>query len=147
MTTVIKGEVEQGITVVYDGECPFCSRYATMLRLRRSFGPVRLVDARSDDPTALQARRLFDLDEGMAALIAGHWYHGADCVHVLALASGQTTWANWLIGAIFANSRRASILYPFLRFGRNASLALLGRKKLGKAALTPQPVSRRSEDQ
>jgi len=36
------------VTVFYDGECPFCTRYVRLLRLRRAAGTVRLVDLRAD---------------------------------------------------------------------------------------------------
>lgn len=121
----------EGVAVVYDGECPFCSAYVTMLRLREAFGTVALVNARSDDPLAREARARFDLDEGMAARIAGRWYHGADCMHVLALASGRSGLLNRLTGAVFASPRRAAALYPVLRTGRNAALWLLRRRGIG----------------
>ena len=124
------GERGAGVAVVYDGECPFCSRYVAMVRLREAFGEVRLVDARSDEPHARRARALFDMDEGMAALIGGQWYHGADCMNVLALASGPSGAANRAVAAVFADPRRAARLYPFLRAGRNAALRLLGRRPI-----------------
>lgn len=122
--------MNSGLTIVYDGECPFCSRYVAMLRLRNAFGTVRLVDARSDDPIAVAARAEFDMDEGMAARIGGRWYHGADCLNLLAVASSRSGFANRMAAAMFSNPRRARILYPFLRAGRNATLALLGRRKI-----------------
>ena len=121
-----------GVTVVYDGECPFCSRYVAMLRLREAFGVVSLVNARSDEPAAREARALFDLDEGMAARIGGRWYHGAECMNILALASGPSSVLNRMTASIFASPRRAAFLYPFLRTGRNAILVLLGRSKIGE---------------
>ena len=36
--------------LVYDGDCPFCSRYVQYLRLRQAAGPVRLVNAREGGP-------------------------------------------------------------------------------------------------
>lgn len=119
------------VAVVYDGECPFCSRYVTMLRLREALGPVALIDARSGDPLAREAGHRFDLDDGMAVRLAGRWYHGADAMHVLALASGPSTLANRLVASVFGRPRRAALIYPFLRAGRNATLALLGRRGIG----------------
>ena len=60
--------------IVYDGECPFCSQYVKMLRIRESVGTVRLIDARSSDETAIFARGKYDMDQGMAARIGGEWY-------------------------------------------------------------------------
>jgi predicted DCC family thiol-disulfide oxidoreductase YuxK len=125
-------EDQKGVSIVYDGECPFCSRYVELLRLRSAFGRVELIDARSDHPLAQEARSMFDLDEGMAALLAGTWYHGADCMHVLSLASSGSSIVNRGVAAIFTNQRRARALYPWLRTGRNVTLRLLGRQKIHK---------------
>jgi predicted DCC family thiol-disulfide oxidoreductase YuxK len=125
-------EPAEGITIVYDGQCPFCSHYVKMVRLREAFGEVKLVDARSDDPDAREARRLFDLDDGMAARSGGRWYHGADCMNMLSLASGPSSLGNRLIARLFIDRDRSRALYPFLKAGRNLALRLLGRQKINK---------------
>ena len=135
-----------GVTVVYDGECPFCSRYVAMLRLRDAFGAVSLVDARSEAAAAREARALFDLDEGMAARIGGRWYHGAECMNVLALASGPSTLLNRLSARVFSSPRRAALLYPLLRTGRNAVLLLLGRSRIERSVTAERsPEARQTE--
>lgn len=125
-------ETAQGITIVYDGQCPFCSQYVKMVRLREAFGEVRLVDARSNDPEAREARRLFDLDDGMAARSGGRWYHGADCMTMLSLASGRSSLGNRLMARLFADPNRSHALYPFLKSGRNLVLRILGRQKINR---------------
>lgn len=118
--------------LVYDGECPVCSSYVTYIRLRKSVGRVKLVNARAD----AQWRQCitaegFDLDEGMVLIFGGAKYHGADCVHMLALLSTRSGFFNQLNGLIFRRQRLARLIYPILRTGRNTLLRLLGRKKFG----------------
>ena len=36
----------QRASIVYDGDCPFCSRYVKLVRLREALGSVDLVNAR-----------------------------------------------------------------------------------------------------
>lgn len=120
--------------IVYDGECPFCSRYVTMLRIRESVGPIRLIDARSDDPDAISARGRFDLDEGMAARISGEWYYGDDCVHILSMISSPVTTFNKLNAWVFKSPKRAKAIYPVMKFGRNMVLSVLGRRKISSMA-------------
>lgn len=120
------------MVVVYDGECPFCSRYVGLLRLRAAVGALRLVDARQGGPEVDGLRRAgYDLNQGMAALFGGRVYHGADCLHLLALLSTESGWFNRLNGALFKSARLARLLYPVLRAGRNLTLRLLGRRRIG----------------
>ncbi len=122
----------EGAVIVYDGDCPFCSRYAGLVTLRRAVGPVTLVDAREGGPlVARLAATGYDLDEGMVLLYGGRIYHGGDCMHMLALLSGGGGAANRLCAALFRHPGAARRLYPVLRAGRNAVLRLLGRDKIG----------------
>jgi predicted DCC family thiol-disulfide oxidoreductase YuxK len=123
----------EGIAVVYDGDCPFCTQYVTMLRLKAVAGDVELVDARSDHDLAIWARRHFDLDDGMAVRIHGAWHTGSDAVHALALLTGPSSTLNRLHYAVFRHRRTSAAIYPFLRAGRNLALRLIGRQKIGEA--------------
>jgi predicted DCC family thiol-disulfide oxidoreductase YuxK len=121
--------------IVYDGQCPFCSRYVALLRLRASLGQVRLIDARAGGPIVDELRRSgIDLDEGMVLKLDDRLYHGADCIHVLALLSTPSGLFNRVNAAVFRSPRAARLLYPALRAGRNTVLRLLGRSKLGQQA-------------
>ena len=120
------------IYVVYDGECPFCSAYVRMVRLRETAGDVRLLDAREAHPVVEEIKALgFDFDEGMALKIGDAIYHGDDCIHQLAMMSGPSGVLNRLHFWVFKSPARAKFLYPFLRSGRNLALRLLGRRKIG----------------
>ncbi len=120
-----------GAIVIYDGECPFCSRYVRMLRLRETVGRVQLLNARDGGPEVEAAlARGLDLDEGMVLLMDGKYFHGDDCIHRLALLSTGSGAFNRLNAAIFRSERLSRLLYPVLRAGRNSVLALLGRQKI-----------------
>lgn len=118
--------------LIYDGECPFCSRYARLTRLRETVGGLRLINARERSPevqAAIQAG--YQLDRGMLLSLDGDLHYGADCLHTLALLSSRSTLFNRLSYAFFRNARLARLGYPVLRAGRNAALRLLGRAPLG----------------
>ena len=113
----LEDEVREGAVIVYDGDCPFCSRYAAL---------VTLQDARAGGPlVARLTAEGYDLDEGMVLVYGGRIYHGADCMHMLALLSGGGGAANRLFASVFRHPGAARRLYPVLR--------LLGRDKIGAA--------------
>ncbi len=123
-----------GITIVYDGECPFCSRYIGVLRLRDVAGPVRLIDARSGDAAAARFQQMgFDLNDGMVVEYAGRVHHGADGLHLLAMLSTASGTFNKLNATVFRSTAASKLLYPALRAGRNLTLRALGRSKIDSA--------------
>jgi len=48
---------DNDLWVVYDGECPFCSSYVLLYRLREQAKQVHLIDARSTHPMVDEVRR------------------------------------------------------------------------------------------
>jgi len=121
----------QGLTVVYDGDCPLCSAYVMQLRLKETAGRLNLVDAREDRQTveALQ-RQGYSLEEGMVVIAGDRVYHGSDAIHVLALMSSRSGWINRLNYWVFRSRNLSAALYPGLVVGRRALLWLLGRPPL-----------------
>lgn len=114
------------LDVIYDGECPFCSRYAAMVRLRERGITVRLHDAREPETFALfpEAAR-FDLDEGMLARWQGQWHHGEEAMLVISRLSRTAP-----LAGLMRHERLGAALYPVLRFGRNLALKIRGRSKI-----------------
>ncbi|AZY48480.1 DUF393 domain-containing protein [Bordetella avium] len=117
--------------LLYDGDCPFCSNYVQWVQLRKAVGPVDILDIREHPAlTAGYLARGYDLDQGMLLHLNGQDYWGADCIHRLAMLSFGSNLFNRINAGIFRRPRLSAILYPLLRTGRNATLALLGRKKI-----------------
>lgn len=117
--------------LVYDGECPFCSRYVRMVRLRETVGTVDLIDARQDHPAVTRLKDIgFDLNEGMALIDGEQIYFANDCITRLALLSTPSGLFNRINAAIFRSPILSRTLYPVMRFGRNLTLRLLSRDRL-----------------
>lgn len=122
-----------GNYLVYDGECPFCSQYVKVFRLKEAIGPVTLVDARQGgDVVDDVASRGYDLDEGMVMILGDEYYYGADCVHKVAMLSTESGLFNRINGFVFKHRRLANCLYPILKLGRRIVLTVLGRDKIKK---------------
>jgi predicted DCC family thiol-disulfide oxidoreductase YuxK len=123
-----KTQAMSDLQIVYDGDCPFCSRYVTMTRLRDSVGTVELISARTDHELVRDIKaRGIDLNQGMLARYRGEEYFGADCIHFLSLLSSRSGVMNRTVSLLFRNRTVARLFYPFLRSGRNATLRILRR--------------------
>lgn len=122
----------QGKTVVvYDGHCPFCARYVAYQRLRETLGNVALVDARQRPDLVRDFEQAgLPLDNGMALIMNGAVYYGADCMNRLALMSSRSGLFNKLNAAIFRSPSVSRVLYPALRGFRNLTLRVLRHKAL-----------------
>jgi hypothetical protein len=72
----------------------------------------------------------------MVLKLNGRYYHGADCIHALALLTTQAGWFNRLNSLAFRSPAFSRFAYPILRAGRNLTLKLLGRSRL-----QPSPAS------
>ena len=118
-------------TLLYDGECPFCSRYVRLMRLRETVD-LKLIDARTPSP-ALDAAlaKGFCIDKGMVLELDGQHYHGDACLNILALLSSRSTAFNRLMALLFTSPKIEKVAYPVLRAGRSAALKLIGQPKLG----------------
>jgi predicted DCC family thiol-disulfide oxidoreductase YuxK len=120
--------------VIYDGDCMFCASFAKMYRARESLGPLTLWNARDiEQPLLGLLMARYNLDDGMLFVEGERIYFGADAVHALALVTSGSSLFNRLNGAMFRSPKLARLLYPVLRAGRNASLALRGKSQIRDA--------------
>ena len=114
--------------IIYDGECPFCSRYVKLMRLEETIGDIRLIDARKNPPELnLLKEKNLDINRGMAIFLNEQLYFGADCINRLALLSSPIGLVNKLNYYIFKTPLISRMLYPALRIGRNIVIHLLGK--------------------
>lgn len=119
------------MTIVYDGECPFCRNYVRLMALRKAVGAVDLVDARSGAPAARRLVDLgYDLNEGMAAIYGGTVYYGSDAVVLISTLSRERGAAARFLAALLRDPARAKLLYPAMKLGRRVVLRLLGRSEI-----------------
>ena len=120
-----------GITIIYDGECPFCSNFVQIMQLRKAVGKVTLLDARTCNDVVQALGAKYDLNEGMLVLFGDKTYYGPDAVAVISSLTDSRNVVAKMTALLLRNSTRAKILYPWMKFGRRLTLAALGRKALG----------------
>lgn len=128
---------KDGITVIYDGQCPFCASYVAMMRLRATVGAVELVDARGNDLRVQDVQKAgYDLDAGMVVLWQDEVFFGDSAVHLLAtLSSERGSIFNRVQRRMFATPHRARRLYPILAAGRRLFLGLIGRRSIAGTSI------------
>ena len=116
------------LSIYYDGDCPFCSNYVGLAKLRENVGRVRLVNLR-DDPAALAEITTagIDPDLGMVVDYENKRHVGQDAVTLLSNLSSRDGWLNRLSAGLMSNPMASRFAYPFLRAGRNLTLTMLGR--------------------
>lgn len=119
------------ISIYYDGDCPFCTRYVRYVRLQEAAGEVVLVDVRQDSASLERLTQAgHSLDQGMVVEVDGRAMAGAEAMHALALMTSPSGFFNRLTYHLFAHRYLALLLYPVLRMGRNLFLLLDGRSPL-----------------
>lgn len=125
--------------IVYDGDCPFCSRYVQLLRLKQAIGPVALINAREGGPRVERLRKMgYDLDGGFVLEWGGEIYYGPDAINRLALLSTPSSVFNKINAFVFQSKAISRVLYPVLKTGRDLTLFLMGRRGLNHRADQPQ---------
>ncbi len=118
------------LTIVYDGGCPFCSRYVRLLRLRENFD-IALIDARTvPDRVAAYAHQGIKIDEGLVVEVGGVLHYGANAVCLLSALSTRAGAWNWIFASLFRHRSVALLFYPAMRLGRRVTLAALGRRRI-----------------
>lgn len=116
------------VSIVYDGQCPVCSRLAAASRLRERAAAQELIDARSVPVDDVQGNDLGDVDfnQGFAVVVNGEVHLGADGARMLALLTEPTGIFFRLFQLLVRGSRRSRFFYPLLRAGRNLLLRMMG---------------------
>jgi predicted DCC family thiol-disulfide oxidoreductase YuxK len=117
------------IKIIYDQECPFCSDFVQILRIKSAGNEVELINARetsTDIISELSAK--YNLDEGMVVKIDDAEYYGDQAALILAVLSTTNTYRGKLYQLILRNKRLASFSYPVLVALRKLYFKLIGKK-------------------
>jgi predicted DCC family thiol-disulfide oxidoreductase YuxK len=124
------------MTLVYDGACPFCNNYISKQRLEAVYGPVTLLDARSDDPRLIfYWQQGYPLDDGMLLDHDGLILFGADALSYLArLSDPRSPFA--LMNRVLKIGFLSRLFYPLFQSLRRVALFLRRRGPLRQPPIT-----------
>lgn len=124
------------LLLVYDKECPVCHAYCRLVRIRKSVGDLKIVNARESSEVLQEiTEHGLDIDQGMVLKMGDRLYYGADAIHMLALISQRSGVFNRINYWIFSSRRVSSWLYPVFRFFRNLLLKILGKTRVNNLGL------------
>jgi predicted DCC family thiol-disulfide oxidoreductase YuxK len=128
---------ESAVFLIYDGECPFCRRYADFAALSRTFPGLVLISARESQAEVREAWKAgFDLNRDMVLHVDGKWYAGEKAILKFAETASGRTLRNGILKSLFG-SRYGRAVYDMLVRCRLLYLRLVGRTPISKDAPAP----------
>lgn len=118
--------MQQKITLYYDKQCPFCSNYANLLKLKENF-EITLKDARENlDEISLVCGNL-DINDGFIVVYENHCFQGVKALEFLNSAVDKTTTLGKLHFFFAYDNTFSKFLYKILFILRKFILFILRR--------------------
>jgi predicted DCC family thiol-disulfide oxidoreductase YuxK len=119
------------LSIIYDGDCPFCASYVKLYAVLEKVEEVELISARERPDLVLELRaKGMEINEGMVVIWQEHYYYGADAMHLLSILGSGTGIFGVLNRLLSHHRNMAAAAYPLLAIGRRLVLSLLGRKPI-----------------
>ena len=119
------------VEIVFDGQCPACTHYFGLQRLKANGIAVRMVDAREHPELVPHYQRQgIDLDRDFVLRVGNDQYVGSEAVFVLSSLGDTGTLVRRLNRALFRNQTQSRVIYSAMRVGRRLLLLGLRRKPL-----------------
>jgi predicted DCC family thiol-disulfide oxidoreductase YuxK len=114
------------IILYYDKQCPFCSKYANLVKLKKNF-EIILKNARENlDEISILCKNL-DINNGFIVLYKNDCFQGAKALEFLNSAVDKTTLLGKLHFLFKYDNFISNLLYKFLFILRKIILYILGK--------------------
>ena len=116
------------VVLIYDGDCPFCRKFAELIELKSGIPNVTIKNAREDrSDIASLLQKGFDIDQGAILLKGEEILHGARAINWICSQIERPSDSLLKILTItFISNKRTDLLFPFLIWGRRIILAFKG---------------------
>ena len=116
--------MKQKLTLYYDNQCPFCSKYANLLKLKENF-EITLKDARENlDEISVLCKNL-DINDGFIVIYKNDCFQGAKALEFLNRAVDKTTILGKLHFFFAYENNFSKFLYKTLFILRKIALFIL----------------------
>ena len=118
--------MKQKLTLYYDKQCPFCSKYANFLKLKENF-EITLKDARQNlDEISLICENL-NINDGFVVVYKNECFQGAMALAFLNSAVDKTTFLGKLHFLFRYDNLFSNLLYKLFFIWRKIILFILGK--------------------
>lgn len=117
--------------LLYDGECPVCSRYVLWTGMRSHHPGIGLLDARAHPDLVAELRADgVEINDTMVLQVDGERFVGAAAMARIAGYLPDDRWRARVLRRLTGSRQVLQPLYPLLVRGRKLLLALLGRQQI-----------------
>ena len=117
------------VVLIYDGECPFCNKFANLVELRTKIPSFSILNGRNNIPLLHSLlKKGYDLDNGAILIKGNDILHGASAISWICSEIKEPSDSLLeLLRILFTSNKRTNFLFPFLLWGRRLSLTLKGK--------------------
>ena len=106
----------------YDGQCPFCNKYADILKLKKCFD-LEILDARVYTNWK-ECKKDIILDDGVILIYQDRFYQGVEALDMLLCICKYDGIFYSLQKFVFSNKIIGNIVYSCFKFLRKIALAI-----------------------
>ena len=118
--------MKQKITLYYDKQCPFCSKYANFLKLKENF-EITLKDARENLSEISIICENLNINDGFIVVYKNDCFQGAKALAFLNSAVDKTTFLGKLHFLFRYDNLFSNLLYKLFFIWRKIILFILGK--------------------
>jgi predicted DCC family thiol-disulfide oxidoreductase YuxK len=118
--------LKQKITLYYDKQCPFCSKYANLLKLKENF-EIILKDARENQSEISLLCGNLNINDGFIVVYKDDCFQGAKALAFLNSAVDKTTFLGKLHFLFKYDNLFSHLLYKLFFIWRKIILFILGK--------------------
>mgnify|MGYP000564756772 FL=1 len=118
--------MKQKLTLYYDKQCPFCSKYANLLKLKESF-EITLKDARENQSEIALLCGNLNINDGFIVVYKNDCFQGAKALAFLNSAVDKTTFLGKLHFFFRYDNLFSNLLYKIFFIWRKIILFILGK--------------------
>jgi len=127
----LKQKSNNEIFVLFDGSCFFCQNYTKIIDIKKQGYKVKLINIRDYKSLNSQAYKMgINFDDGMLVIYNNKFYFAGDAINIMTLLSERIKFSNKINYFFFKNRKISNFIYPLLKFFRNLTLKLLGKRKI-----------------